>query len=339
MKKILIIGGTGFIGFNIAKKLQKKSNYVVHIADNLSRGQLDNYILNLISHKNVKFIEGDFTLSSSFNLLDNDYDYVYMLASIVGVNNTLEKPDQIIRVNSLLVIKTLDWIKKSSIKKVLYTSTSENYAGTIDTFGFTIPTPETIPLTISEISHPRFTYAVTKMLGESAFLNYSKVYDFEACIIRYHNVYGPRMGFKHVIPHLAERFISNESPFKIYGAEQTRAFCFIDDAIEGTILAMENDKTNGEIINIGTQEEITINELVRAAGDFFEYKGEYVNEKTFPGSTMRRCPDISKARNYINYNPKVGWKDGLKITLSWYKDFFENKNEIFETSFKKPSDV
>tara|TARA_Y100001968_G_C19353870_1_gene716162 strand:- start:157 stop:1170 length:1014 start_codon:yes stop_codon:yes gene_type:complete len=336
MKKILIIGGTGFIGFNIAKKLQKKSNYVIHIADNLSRGQLDNYILDLISHKNVKFIEGDFTLSSSFNLLDNNYDYVYMLASIVGVNNTLEKPDQIIRVNSLLVIQTLDWIKKSSVKKVVYTSTSENYAGTIDTFGFTIPTPETIPLTISEISHPRFTYAVTKILGESAFLNYSKIYDFEACIIRYHNVYGPRMGFKHVIPHLAERFISNESPFKIYGAEQTRAFCFIDDAVEGTILAMENDKTNDEIIHIGTQEEITIDELVRESGNFFGYKGKYTNEKTFPGSTKRRCPDISKARDYINYNPKVSWKDGLKITLSWYRDFFENKNEIFETSFKKP---
>ena len=336
MKKILIIGGTGFIGFNIAKSLQKKLNYVIHIADNLSRGQLDNYMLDLISNENVKFIEGDFTITSSFNLLDNNYDHIYMLASIVGVNNTMEVPDQILRVNSLLVIQTLDWIKKSNIKKVIYTSTSENYAGTIDSFGYAIPTPETIPLTITDISHPRFTYAITKMFGESAFLNYSKIYDFETCIIRYHNVYGPRMGFKHVIPHLAERFISNESPFKIYGAEQTRAFCFIDDAVEGTILAMENDITNGEIIHIGTQEEITIDELVRESGNFFGYKGKYTNEKTFPGSTSRRCPDISKARNLINYNPKVSWKDGLKITLFWYKDFFENKNETFETSFKKP---
>ena len=336
MKKILIIGGTGFIGFNIAKSLQKKLNYVIHIADNLSRGQLDNYMLDLISNENVKFIEGDFTITSSFNLLDNNYDHVYMLASIVGVNNTMEIPDQILRVNSLLVIQTLDWIKKSNIKKVIYTSTSENYAGTIDSFGYAIPTPETIPLTITDISHPRFTYAITKMFGESAFLNYSKIYDFETCIIRYHNVYGPRMGFKHVIPHLAERFISNESPFIIYGAEQTRAFCFIDDAVEGTILAMENDITNGEIIHIGTQEEITIDELVRESGNFFGYKGKYANEKTFPGSTSRRCPDISKARNLINYNPKVSWKDGLKITLFWYKDFFENKNQLFETSFKKP---
>ena len=73
-----------------------------------------------------------------------------------------------------MVIQTLDWIKKSNIKKVIYTSTSENYAGTIDSFGYAIPTPETIPLTITDISHPRFTYAITKMFGESAFLNYSK---------------------------------------------------------------------------------------------------------------------------------------------------------------------
>ena len=136
-----------------------------------------------------------------------------MLASVVGVNNTLEIPHEIIRINTQLIINTLEWIRFSKVKKVLFTSTSENYAGTIDTFGYKIPTPEEIPLTITDISHPRFTYAITKMLGESGFLNYSKKLNFECCIVRYHNVFGPRMGFKHVIPHLAERFLSKESPF------------------------------------------------------------------------------------------------------------------------------
>ena len=220
---------------------------------------------------------------------------------------------------------------------MLFTSTSENYAGTIDTFGYKIPTPEDIPLTISDISHPRFTYAVTKMLGESGFLNYSKILDFDCCIVRYHNVYGPRMGFKHVIPHLAERFLANESPFLIYGHDQTRAFCYIDDAVEGTVKAMENINSNGKIYHLGTEDEISIRDLVLESGKFFEYKGIYENAPTYPGSTQRRCPDISKAKRDLDFNPKIDWKKGLKITLEWYENFFKSEKKTFETSFRKPN--
>ncbi len=336
MKKILILGGTGFIGYNLSKTLQKDSNNIVHIADNLSRGQLDNYIKSILKNDNIRFIEGDFTEYSAFDLLDNDYDYVYMLASIVGVNNALDFPDKIIKVNSLLILNTLEWIKNSNVKKVLYTSTSENYAGTIDKFGYDIPTPENVPLCIEDVSHPRYTYAITKILGESAFLNYSKIYNFEVCIVRYHNVFGPRMGFKHVIPHLAERFISKESPFHVYGSNQTRAFCYIDDAVSATILAMENNKSNGQIYHIGTQEEISIKELVVEAGKFFNFQGTYKDSKTFPGSTERRCPDISKAKKDLGYTPLTDWKSGLKTTLDWYKNFILGNNKKFESSFKKP---
>ena len=335
-KNILILGGAGFIGYNLSKFLLKNRNNKVTIADNQFRGKKDNYLNDLLENDNANFIEADFTRSESFDKLESSYDYVYMLASVVGVNNTLEIPHEIIRINSLLIINTLEWIRKSNIKKVLFTSTSENYAGTIDTFGFKIPTPENVPLTISDISHPRFTYAVTKMLGESGFLNYSKSLGFECCVVRYHNVYGPRMGFKHVIPHLAERFLSNETPFKIYGHDQTRAFCYIDDAVKGTVAAMENEKSNGQIYHIGTEEEITIEELIKESGMFFNYSGKYINAPTYPGSTKRRCPDISKAQNDLDYNPIISWKEGLKLTLEWYKDFFNNGSLAFETSFKKP---
>ena len=335
-KNILILGGAGFIGYNLSKFLLKNKNNKVTIADNQFRGKKDKYLIDLLENDAASFVEADFTKPESFDKLQSSYDYVYMLASVVGVNNTLEIPHEIIRINSLLIINTLEWIRKSNIKKVLFTSTSENYAGTIDTFGFKIPTPENVPLTISDISHPRFTYAVTKMLGESGFLNYSKSLGFECCVVRYHNVYGPRMGFKHVIPHLAERFLNKETPFKIYGHDQTRAFCFIDDAVKGTVAAMENEKSNGQIYHIGTEEEISIEELIKESGLFFNYSGKYVNAPTYPGSTKRRCPDISKAQNELGYSPNISWKKGLKLTLQWYKDFFNNGSLVFESSFKKP---
>ena len=340
MKKVIIIGGAGFIGLNIAKYLTANRKYKITIADNLSRGKMDSYLEEIIANENIDFIEGDFTKKSAFNNLDNDYDYCYMLASVVGVNNALKIPSEIIRINTLLILNTLEWLKGGAAKSVVFTSTSENYAGTIDKFGYAIPTPEDIPLSILDISHPRYTYAVTKMLGESSFLNYSKSYGFNCTIVRYHNVIGPRMGFKHVIPHLVERFLVNgENPFLMYGHNQTRAFCYITDAVEGTVLAIESDKSNGEIFHIGTEEEITIEQLIKTTGDFFNFDGIYKEAPTYPGSTNRRCPDISKARKLLGYSPKYKWHESLELTLKWYKDFFKKGNKAFETSFEKPNSV
>jgi nucleoside-diphosphate-sugar epimerase len=337
MKKILILGGAGFIGFNLAKQLQKRENYFVTIADNLSRGKMDKSLSELVSNDNVNFIKGDFTKADEFKKLESSYDYMYMLAAVVGVNNTLKNPSAIIRVNTLLTINTLEWLSSASVKNVIFTSTSENYAGTIDRFGYKIPTPEDIPLSITDIGHPRYTYAVTKILGESGFLNYAKSYNFKCTIVRYHNVIGPRMGFKHVIPHLAERFLKkNENPFLMYGFNQTRSFCYVDDAVNGTIAAGENPNSNGQIYHIGSSEEITIEQLIKEAGKFFKYSGEYKEAPTFPGSTARRCPDITKAKKELGYKLSYSWKESLYMTLEWYKEFFENGNEAFESSFEKP---
>jgi len=340
MKKVIIFGGAGFIGLNIARYLIKNRDFKITIADNLSRGKMDSCMNEILSNNNVNFIEGDFTKESAYENLETDYDYCYMLASVVGVNNTLKIPGEIIRINTSLILNTLEWLRKGYAKNVVFTSTSENYAGTIDRFGYTIPTPEDIPLSIVDISHPRYTYAVTKMLGESGFLNYAKSYGFNCTIVRYHNVIGPRMGFKHVIPHLAERFLINkENPFLMYGHDQTRAFCHISDAVEGTVLAIESDSSNGEIFHIGSDKEISIETLIRASGDFFGYKGTYEAAPTYPGSTKRRCPDISKAKKYLGFSPKIEWEDSLQETLAWYEEFFEKGHLAFETSFEEPENV
>jgi UDP-glucose 4-epimerase len=329
-KKVLIIGGAGFIGMRITKALASKG-YQITIADNFFRGRMDEDLKEIINKNDIRVVSDDFTKQESFRALDGDYDFVYMLASVVGVEYTQKIPNELIRINTLLIINTLEWLKHTECKKVLFTSTSECYAGTIEEFGYIVPTPETVPLTISDISHPRFTYAVTKMLGESGFLQYSKVYGFDCTIIRYHNVYGPRMGFKHVIPQVVQRFLKNENPFKIFGSDQTRAFNFIDDAVSGTIGAMESENTNGEIIHIGDMDaEITIEELVLYIGDLLKYTGTFVRDDAHSGSVSRRCPDTTKASNLFGYQPKTGWKDGVKQTVSWYVDYLESGKDVFE---------
>jgi UDP-glucose 4-epimerase len=329
-KKVLLLGGAGFIGFNITKYLAENRKYSLTIADNFARGKQDELFNELVKKHNVKVVAGDYTDPKTFDQLDKEYDQVYMLASVVGVDNANSIPHEIIRINTALIFNTLEWIRRSKIGKVLFTSTSECYAGTVDAFGYAIPTPEQVPLCIEDIGHPRFTYAVTKMLGESGFLNYSRILGFEATIVRYHNVYGPRMGFKHVIPHLVVRFRKGEQPFKVYGHDQTRAFCYITDAVQGTVLAMEKPGTNAEIYHIGTQDEITIGELIHYAGELMGFSGVYENAPTYPGSVSRRCPDITKARTQLGFEPEVLWKEGLQKTIAWYNQYLEEGNKVYE---------
>lgn len=333
MKRILILGGGGFIGTNISETLLADNNNEVTIADNFIRGDERIQLLkNKFSDDRLKIINIDLTNPSEFTKLNSSYHFVYMLAAMVGVDKVNAVPDEVIKVNSLLVINVLEWLKKSDCSRVVFTSTSETYAGTIDAFGGVIPTPESIPLCIEDISHPRFTYAITKMLGESGFINYASKGYFDAIIVRYHNVYGPMMGFRHVIPHLAERFIKQENPFLIYGHDQTRSFNYIDDAVLGTILAAEKG-VSGEIYHIGDSQEISIEVLTKYVGNLFEYDGKFEYADTFPGSVSRRCPDISKAIQHLGYKPATNWELGVKKTIEWYKSYIHDNSDINESFY------
>ena len=341
-KKVLILGGAGFIGLGLAKYLGENKDYDITIADIFSSGQNDDELNEVVTKYSIKLIQGDFVDSKNFLLLDKQYDYVYMLASVVGVNRCINEPHEVIRINTSLIQNSLEWINNNNINinKVLFSSSSECYAATTDSFNFPIPTSEEVPLSISDIGHPRFTYAVTKMLGESAYLNYGKHYEVPTTIVRYQNIFGPRMGFKHVIPHLVERFYNNtENPFKIYGSEQTRAFCYISDAAKATVLAMESEKSNQEIYHLGSPVEISIEKLVKAVGEMMNFKGEYLSAPTYPGSVSRRCPDISKSIDQLGYLPKVNWKDGLLKTVDWYKSFFNSGLKIHSGGFEPPEDL
>lgn len=338
MKKVLILGGFGFIGLNIAKELLNKGNCHVTIADVARARNLNNYF-ETVDEERLKIIIADFSDFHSFNFLETSYDCVYMLASIVGVNNTLLNPSDVIFKNTALILNTLNWLKQADVSKVLFSSTSEVYAGAIDQLQWRVPTNEQVPVTISDISSARMTYAATKALGESAFLNCASDGGYAAVVLRFHNVFGPDMGFKHVIPHLVERFHYGESPFQVYGANQTRAFCYIKDAARASILAAESEQSNGQIFHIGSTEEVSMRVLTETVGSYFNYKGEFVDAETYPGSVERRCPDITKAEKFLDYRPEVKWIDGLAITVDWYRNYFKEHGNTMGAGFVRPKDL
>jgi nucleoside-diphosphate-sugar epimerase len=335
-KSVLIIGGAGFIGYNISGYLAEKRDCSLTIADDFSSSEYDKDLDELCKRYNIALISGDFSKEETYQSLAGYYNDVYVLASVVGVNRCIEEPGEVIRINTGIIINSAEWLKKSKAERVLFASSSENYAATTDKFNFPVPTDESVPLCIEDTRHPRFTYAATKILGEAAFFAYGKKTGIHTTVVRYQNIYGPRMGFKHAIPHIIERIYKGESPVKIYGAGQTRAFCFCTDAAEGTVRALESSVSDQQVYHIGNADEITIDKLTRTIGKIMGYNGEYENAPTYPGSVSRRCPDITKAKSAFNYNPKISLEEGLKRTIDWYKDFFDSGKTIKTGGFKAP---
>jgi len=154
--------------------------------------------------------------------------------------------------------------------------------------------------------------------------SYHKQYGLDYQIIRYHNIYGPRMGTKHVMPQLIKRAKDGESPFNIYGAYQTRAFCYIDDATAAT-LELSLLPVNG-IFHIGNDlEEVQIIEVADIITEWYSMENNYSIAPAPLGSVQRRCPNISKLKKNINYAPQINLKTGIKKTIEWYNEWYASE--------------
>jgi UDP-glucose 4-epimerase len=340
MKEVLVLGGGGFIGRNIVEYLVNRKDCRVTAADIREGSDWSRISADSDKSRYFRAILDDFSVNSAFEKLDGQFDEIYMLAAIVGVNRTLRDPAEVIRINTQLTMNVLDWVAKKPVKRILFSSSSENYAATTDLFDAEVPTPESIPLCIGDVKHPRWTYAITKMHGELAFFHSAKALNYEPTIVRYQNIIGPEMGFGHAIPHIVERLTKeNGSPFKIYGHDQTRAFCYIDDAVRGTVGAMESDNAKGQIYHIGNRVEITMEELTTYIGGLMDYSGAYEPADTYPGSVSRRCPNIDKAVNDFGYTPKVDWKEAVRLTTEWYQEFFASGKTPESGGFESPEKI
>ena len=328
MKKILITGGAGFIGFFLAKHLAKDQNSRITIVDNLQRGRIDEDFKKLISLANITFVNGDLTDKSTLDQLEREFHYIYHLAAVIGVRNVTENPDKVLYINAISSLYIMEFAKEcNSLNKIFLSSTSEIYAGTLKHYGISIPTPEDVNLTLSDITSRRTSYMLSKMYGESIFFNYGNKYDIPFTIGRYHNVYGPRMGFMHIIPEMFVKINENEF-IDVASPSHTRAMCYVDDAVEMSILTCESEKTAGEILNIGNQdEEISVRNLVATIAGVVNRTVEINEIDDTPGSPSRRCPDTTKIKELTGFTPQITLTDGIYKTYEWYKTRLDQKYE------------
>ena len=302
--KILITGGAGFIGSNLAEELVRRG-HKVSVIDNLSTGQFKN-LRNII--KKIKFFNIDISQEKNkkkMNKIFKKIDWVFHLAGLADIVPSIENPDKYFQVNVNGTLNVLEASKKNNIKKFIYAASASCY-GAFPTF----PTNEKNKI-VTE-----YPYALTKNIGENLVLHWNKTYNLKSLSLRFFNAYGPRSRTSGAYGAVFGVFLAqklNNKPLTIVGdGEQTRDFIHVFDLVRAIIKSAFKGKP-GEVYNIGSGKETKINYIAKLIGE----KKIYIPKR--PGEPDRSLADISKIKKDLNWKPKIKIEDGVKMLLKEIK--------------------
>ena len=316
MSRILVTGGSGFVGSGLVKALVK-AGHSVRVLDDNSRGSPRR--LAEVA-KDIEFVAGDIRDAAQVEKATQDMDEVHHLAFVNGTEFFYSQPDLVLDVGVRGMVNVIDACRKHGVGTLVLASSSEVYQTPPK-----VPTDETAPLAIPDPLNPRYSYGGGKLISELMAINYGRKYFNRVLIFRPHNVYGPDMGWEHVVPQLAVRLnaaakaqASGTLRLDIQGTgKETRSFCFIDDLVAGVMVMREKGEHLG-IYHVGTMEEVTIADLAHRIAGIYGREITLAAGKPAPGGTPRRCPDISKLAK-LGYKPRVPLSEGLRPTLDWYR--------------------
>ena len=314
-RRILVTGGSGFIGSALVKALLKDGN-AVRVLDDNSRGA-PRRLADV--ERDIAFIAGDVRDAATVERAVRGVDEVHHLAYVNGTEFFYKAPELVLDVGVKGMLNVVDACRVAGVGNLVLASSSEVYQTPP-----MVPTDESAPLVVPDPHNPRLSYGAGKIISEVIAINYGRKFFERVLIFRPHNVYGPDMGFEHVIPQFAlrlqraaARHPSGLLPFEIQGdGSQTRSFCHVDDLVRG-VMAM---RANGEhlgIYHIGTTEEVAIADLAHRMARHVGREIELIAGVMPAGGTARRCPDISKLAR-LGYAPEVPLAKGLPPTIDWY---------------------
>jgi nucleoside-diphosphate-sugar epimerase len=315
VSRVLVTGGSGFIGSGLVKALLRAGSDV-RVFDDNSRG----HPRRLADVKNdIEFVAGDIRDAAAVERAAEGIDEVHHLAFVNGTEFFYTQPDLVLDVGVRGMLNVIDAARKHGIGKLVLASSSEVYQTPPK-----VPTDESAPLIVPDVANPRYSYGAGKLISEVMAVNFGRKYFERVLIFRPHNIYGPDMGNEHVIPQLALRLhaLGKKQPsgklrFDIQGTgQETRSFCFIDDLVAGVMVMREKGEHLG-IYHVGTTEEVTIADLARRIAANAKRDIEIVAGAIQPGGTPRRCPDISRLAR-LGYTPRTALDKGLPPTLAWY---------------------
>ena len=305
--KVLVTGGNGAIGCNLVQKLLA-SNANVTVLDDFSQSNIH----NLNNHKNLKIIRGDILNSKILKkTFSNNFDVVFHLAARFANEMSVYDPVEDLRVNIEGTLKILLESAKKNVNKFVYTSSSSLYGQT-----------NLIKKNESLLPKPTTPYAVSKLSGEFYCNAIHELYGIDYSIVRLSNSYGPydpHGKYRNVIPNFIQNALKNQNIVITGTGNETRDFTFVDDVVNGIILAAKKPKARNEIFNLGTGKETKISTIAQLIKKNTDSKSKIIlkPKRKFDHITRRKM-DISKAKKLLGYSPETNIKDGIFKTCEWF---------------------
>jgi len=326
--KILITGAEGFIGSHLVELLLNKKfkvkALVLYNSFN-SWGWLEN--LNVKSKKNLEVVLGDIRDKENCENLCKDVDVIINLAALIGIPYSYKASRSYIETNVVGSLNILNSALKKNISQVIQISTSEVYG-----------TPKKVPITENFPLNAQSPYAASKIAADQLSLSFYKSFNLPVSIIRPFNTYGPRQSARAIIPTIITQALQNKE-IKLGSLHPKRDLMYVEDTVRGIYAAIGNKKTLGQVINLGTEYEITIKNLVEKISKILGYKIDYkIEEKRKrpkKSEVDRLCASNKKAKKLLNWRPKYLKEKGLEYGLSKTIDWFRKEKNL---KFYKYSD-
>lgn len=306
--KVIVTGGAGFIGSHIVDALVNLGHQV-KVIDNLSTGRLFN--LEAVMNQ-IDFVKGNVCDLDLLKREFVDFDYVLHQAGIGSVAQSIADPTAVHQNNTVGTLNVLVAAKDSNIKRVIYSSSCSIYGDS-----------EEVVKSESSVPQPLSPYALGKYTGELYCRLFYQLYGLETISLRYFNVFGPRQPlnglYAAVIPKFVTAMIEGKSPI-IYGdGEQSRDFVYVDDVVAANLLALATSHGNGEIINIASGRDYTLNQLIQEINYYLNSQISPIYQAARPGDVRQSRADINKARTILGYQPNTPLGPGLGHTIAWHK--------------------
>jgi dTDP-glucose 4,6-dehydratase/UDP-glucose 4-epimerase len=323
-KHYLVTGGTGFLGAALVRRLLG-AGHRVRVLDNNSRGR----------PRRLESVAGSFEMVTA-DIRDAEavrrsaagVDSVVHLAYVNGTKFFYEQPELVLDVGIRGTLNVLDACRAQGVREFVLASTSETYQ-----VPPVVPTPESVPLVVPDIMNPRYSYGGGKIAAELMTVHWAKNGFDRVMIFRPHNVYGPDMGWEHVVPQFIVRMVELQKsyptgriPFPVLGTgEQKRAFVHIDDFSDALVCVLDKG-AHMNVYHLGNPEVITMADLATLVAGAMGREIELVPSPPPAGETPLRCPDIAKTRA-LGYEPRIAIRDGLRGVIEWYRENFARRNE------------
>lgn len=316
MTKFLVTGGAGFIGSNIVERLIKEG-YKVRVLDNFSTGKRENVVHFLPL---IELLEGDIRDLEVCRKAVEGVDFVIHQAALPSVQQSIEEPLATFQVNAQGTLNLLLASREAGVKRFVYASSSAVYGN-----------DPNIPNREDSLAVPICPYGTSKLAGENLCRSFYKSYGLPTVSLRYFNVFGPKQPlegeYSAVIPAFVTAFLEGRQP-TIYGdGEQTRDFVYVDDVVEANLLACFKEGIEGEVFNIASGEQTSVNKLFFLLRKLTKINVEPIYASPRPGEVRHSLADISKARTFLGYQPRVSLEKGLRGTITYFQSY-GNRGEV-----------